>query len=266
MDKSTDNDMRDMRAGERARNDRKGDDSERTRPTGEGGARQSKHRRRRRRDPVAATSTMMPLPPSTPRRGEENPFEEETMEAMAREFRHDRRANGPRQADSDWAFVPMDEWLGHLDGGGSGMEDETLAALTVVITETLSVRDALILSLIAGGECDRDDLIAMVIHAHDPSGKRHIHRLLSEGFDDPMRVPDEERCRLGVELLGDVVERAPARFAVQPLAIVAYVLWWMGDERACGAALRCLDLDDECTLAAIVFAAANRGIRPAWCR
>lgn len=217
---------------------------------------------RRRRERHAAPGKA----PETVRMPADDPFDEETMETMAREFRHDRRANGPGRADADWSLVPMDEWLGHLTGCSSAMEDETLAALVVVMTETLSMRDALILSMIADGECDREELLGFVARPHDPLCKRRMHLLLSEGFDDPLRAPDEERCRLGIDLLGHAAVRAPVRFAVQPLAVVAYVLWWMGDGRAVEASLQCLALDGECSLAAIVFAAAHRGAWPAWCR
>ena len=41
-------------------------------------------------------------------------------------------------------------------------------------------------------------------------------------------------------------------------------MWWMGDSRAVAFALRCLMLDEDCSLAAIVCSAYQRGVMPAW--
>jgi len=46
--------------------------------------------------------------------------------------------------------------------------------------------------------------------------------------------------------------------------VLAYVMWWMGDSRAVAFALRCLMLDEDCSLAAIVCSAYQRGVMPAW--
>ena len=59
-------------------------------------------------------------------------------------------------------------------------------------------------------------------------------------------------------------DRVPESFSVQPLAVLAYVMWWMGDSRAVAFALRCLMLDEDCSLAAIVCSAYQRGVMPAW--
>ena len=61
-----------------------------------------------------------------------------------------------------------------------------------------------------------------------------------------------------------VAADAPLRPAEQPLAVLAYVMWWMGDSRAVAFALRCLMLDEDCSLAAIVCSAYQRGVMPAW--
>lgn len=53
------------------------------------------------------------------------------------------------------------------------------------------------------------------------------------------------------------VEDADLKLQVQPLAIISYILWWMGDERAMLTAMRALAIDEECSLAAIVAAAIH---------
>jgi len=65
-------------------------------------------------------------------------------------------------------------------------------------------------------------------------------------------------------MMFDIIGMVPERYHVQPLAIISYVLWWMGDERAMLCAMRALALDENCSLAAIICSAAHRHIGPAW--
>ena len=76
-------------------------------------------------------------------------------------------------------------------------------------------------------------------------------RELQGAFFDERRRPDEPRCRAGADMLVAMADRVPESFSVQPLAVLAYVMWWMGDSRAVAFALRCLMLDEDCSLAAI---------------
>lgn len=50
----------------------------------------------------------------------------------------------------------------------------------------------------------------------------------------------------------------------QPYATVAYILWWLGDERALPMAVRALACDGKCSLAIIVASAIRAGIHPDW--
>lgn len=54
------------------------------------------------------------------------------------------------------------------------------------------------------------------------------------------------------------------RFLVQPFAVTAYILWWLGDGKAYDTALSALSIDGRCTLASIVVSAMDHGIAPAW--
>ena len=63
-------------------------------------------------------------------------------------------------------------------------------------------------------------------------------------------------------LLHDTVEDTDLKLQVQPLAIISYILWWMGDGRAMLTAMRALAIDEECSLAAIVAAAIHGDLWP----
>lgn len=60
----------------------------------------------------------------------------------------------------------------------------------------------------------------------------------------------------------DTVEDTDLKLQVQPLAIISYILWWMGDGRAMLTAMRALAIDEECSLAAIVAAAIHGDLWP----
>ena len=97
-----------------------------------------------------------------------------------------------------------------------------------------------------------------------PGNTRHLDESLNVSFLDASRKPDTKRCDNGVNMMFDIIGMVPERYHVQPLAIISYVLWWMGDERAMLCAMRALALDENCSLAAIICSAAHRHIGPAW--
>lgn len=213
-------------------------------------------------------------------------FNERELESLARALRRQRREQGPRQADAAWVESPLEEWMSWLDERadldeeraepdgfepdcvdiGDPLPDEVLAALAVGMRETASIRDMMVLSLILDPRiADKSLLMSFVVRPKPVESARRMCALLSDAFDEPLCAPDIGRCRAGVGALLDMGDAMPVAFAVEPMAVAACALWWMGDEAAVPCALECLELDAECSLAAIVFAACNRGIWPAWC-
>ena len=187
------------------------------------------------------------------------------LEELTRRFRSQRRRNGHRKATAEWLADPMDDWLSNLDNGRTELKCDDMASIAVGMHETLSIRDALILSLITSEEaCPKTQLMEFAARPQLARSKRRMCELLSAAFEDEGLVPDVERCRTGVIMMLDIARMVPSPLAVQPLAVVAYALWWLGDERALLFAVQCLAFDEDCSLAAIVFSAINRGLGPAW--
>ncbi|KFI93464.1 hypothetical protein BISA_1552 [Bifidobacterium saguini DSM 23967] len=194
------------------------------------------------------------------------PFDMEDLDMLSSTFHADRRERGPQQADADWVGEPLDEWLASLDEGIADLNPETMAAFAVGMNETLSIRDALILSIIIDRDvCPKAQLIEFASKPHSAHAKRRMSQLLTAAFEDESIMPDEDRCRTGVDMLLNIAMISPMPYCIQPLAVAAYTLWWLGDSSAAALALQCLMLDEDCSLAAMVFSAADRGVFPAWC-
>ncbi|MCI1219382.1 MAG: DUF4192 domain-containing protein [Bifidobacterium sp.] len=194
----------------------------------------------------------------------------EELESKARSFREQRREKGVSQADADWIARPFAAWLRGLEPEDAAkhrhavLERETMAALAVGMAETLSIRDALIVSLVAGAEqCSERRMVDFAVHPHDPRNTRNMYRLLRSAFDDAQVPLDRQRCINGVRMMLSIAGAAPRRFGVQPYAVTAYILWWMGEQSASRYVRKALGLDSRCTLAAIVHSALEHDIGPA---
>ncbi|KAB7791197.1 DUF4192 family protein [Bifidobacterium leontopitheci] len=190
---------------------------------------------------------------------------EDHMEHLCDEYRRHRREEGATKAARQWIDRPFEAWLAGFGGDGTALDDESIAALSAAMVVSLPVRDAMILSLIAPESCgDKAMMIRFASSPHEPQVQVRMCRELQRAFHDDSHRPDLQRCQRGADMLADMIVRLPDRFAVQPMVILAYVMWWIGDSRAAAFALHCLSVDDDCTLAAIICSAVHRGIMPAW--
>ena len=98
---------------------------------------------------------------------------------------------------------------------------------------------------------------------HRRSAEKMGH-MLSEAFHNPVRRPESTLCNAGVAMLRDIASDVPNQFRIQPLTAIAYVLWWSGDDRAVNYARKALNIDNQCSLAAIVLGALQHGSQPVW--
>lgn len=148
---------------------------------------------------------------------------------------------------------------------GRRLSRNDVCRLAVAMEQTFAVRDAVLVSIIVGERrSSRGFLMDFMACPTLPGNARRLEELLNASFHDASAGPDLDRCDNGVTMLFDIIGLVPERYQVQPLAVISYVLWWMGDERAMLCAMRALALDEECSLAAIICSAAHRRIGPAW--
>lgn len=198
--------------------------------------------------------------------GSRKRWKEDDLLALAARLRERRLREGMGRADAQWVDGAFAQWRSGLEGGRFP-DGDSMAALAVAMTQSLAVRDALLMSLVASDEArESATMRRFVIHPHDADSTRLMCRLLGRAFEDVQAHPDRAVCQAGLSMLWAMVDAVPDRFAVQPLAMVAYVLWWSHDDRAGNHAVRALSLDPGCTLAGIVMRALEHGIHPAWCR
>ena len=182
----------------------------------------------------------------------------DTVRRLGTQLREDRRERGPHVADAAWVDEPFDDWLAMLHEG-KPLARTSMLALAVGMDQTLAVRDALIVSIVGGADGARKAvLMDFASRPHAPEVCARMGRLLTAAFTDEHGGLDKARCRAAVGALKDMVGIVPERYRVQPLTIMAYVLWWLGKDEAVEYALEALAIDERCSLAAIVLGAMRR--------
>ena len=197
-------------------------------------------------------------------------FTSDELDTVAETLVTARMNLGLVKADADWIDHPLDDWLMGLDSPDHRLDRESVSRLAVGMKRSLAMRDALIISMVSSMDgdhpaaSDKAVLIDLASRPHAPRNVQRMSRLLAQTFQDEHVHADIHRCAGGVRMLLQMIDVIPQAYAVQPHAVVAYVSWWMGDERAIDDARIALDSDDRCTLAAIVCSALRHGISPAW--
>ena len=192
------------------------------------------------------------------------------LEDAARRLTSARRHLGIAQADADWVEQPFEDWLGCLGSTGTMLGQESVIRFASGMLHSLAIRDALIISVVARSNgdgtspCSTALLVGFASRPHDPMNVERMGDLLAEAFEDKEARADALRCGNALAILASMVEILPDEYTVQPLAIMAYIAWWMGSDEASVLAFRALDRDEGCTLAAIVCSALRHGIWPAW--
>lgn len=141
------------------------------------------------------------------------------------------------------------------------LTDTDAADLARLTSEHLSVRDAFLVHII-DPDTGRDAIMDMALHPHRPDVVAQMGRILTRGFTGG-HVDAKRLAREGTNV-ADIAERVPADIPCAQLeTIAAYLLWWAGDtHKAVTHALTALDIDETCSLAAIVIGAVRGNIMP----
>lgn len=188
----------------------------------------------------------------------------ESVVAKAAEDFHARRADiGLVEADGAWFDDPVNEWMNSLDFADPKLSPEGMLHIAAGTRETLSMRDAMLVSVLA--PITRTDMQRLASAPHDVKSAKTVYDALNSVFRDPTAVPDSGRCATGLKLFALLVRSVPRRDRAHPLACVAYICWWLGfldESRRC--AQESLDIDPSCSLASIIMTATQFEVLPAW--
>jgi hypothetical protein len=191
-----------------------------------------------------------------------------TIQAAARQLTGMRREQGVKAADRDYCTTPCAQWLDSLNAGRDQTSLETRQRLTAGMSVSLAIRDALILSTVDAG-CSLDAMLDFAADPHAPRTARRMYHTLRTAFDDPLWAPDQRRVDTALDILDAMrrdltQEHGEENYAVQPLAMSAYLRWWTEKPGACEKAMRALAIQPNTTLAAIVLTALDHDIKPAY--
>ena len=204
--------------------------------------------------------------------GADTVFSRQELDTLAETLVRSRMKLGLAAADAAWVDRLFDDWLIGLRSTTHVLHRVSASRLAVGMTRSLAIRDSLIISMVSTIEgdhpvaTDKKALIEMASRPHAPHSVQRMSHLLAQTFEDEHMHADPHRCSQGVRMLLQLIALIPKQYAVQLHAVVAYVCWWMGDERAADHARIALEFDERCTLAAIVSSALRHHIAPAWNR
>ena len=181
------------------------------------------------------------------------------------------REHGASSAVNDWCTPLYRSWLSSLYHGQDATSVDTRLRLAAGMHSRLAIRDALILSVVT----DIDDELGMLdcaANPHEPATVSMLTDALERAFNNPDAQPVRRKADTALAILTamrhdiDATGANPA-YQSQPIATSAYLEWWLNKPvcavRDAQLALAC---EPDTTLAAIVLAAVNQGIQPAWAR
>ena len=186
-----------------------------------------------------------------------------TIKQTAEEFARARQRHDWREIAGEWFEAPVRRWIGTLDADGEPEDDTGDAVILAVgMREFLALRDVMLVAAIRGERTDftADRAIGFLRRPMMRDNVRWMEDMPAETFHGS-QAPDRQRCMKAVELLLALIGRLDGGddgWQTQPYATVAYILWWLGDERALPMAVRALARDEGCSLAIIVASAIHR--------
>ena len=131
--------------------------------------------------------------------------DELACEALDEQFRRQRRELGVAQASRLWFEPVLDTWRTWIEDprfDELDCEAQALCELAVTATDSLAMRDALIMMLIMGTDHGSgEEIMEFAVHPHTRASGDAMGRMLTEAFDDPQARPDCVRVERGIAAL-----------------------------------------------------------------
>lgn len=129
----------------------------------------------------------------------------------------------------------FDEWLDGLDTPQATLTKHNMEILAKSMRKSMALRDAMLLSVICAGNPEydegklRDYAAAPRIPNHQLS--EWCERMMKWSFAHAGHETDKDKVLNAIRMLVDIVdtvEDTDLKLQAQPLAIISYILWWMG--------------------------------------
>ena len=159
----------------------------------------------------------------------------------------------------------FEEWLSGLDMERPALSEQSKKTLAESMRASMAWRDSILVSATCSNSSEYD-AVKLKGFAFHREHEEWLGRMISGSLKDETLDEDRTVCRRAVGMLFDIVEAVEdidIELQAQPLAVISYLLWWMGDARAMLTAMRAVAIDEECSLAAIVIGAVHGDRWPA---
>lgn len=187
-----------------------------------------------------------------------------SCQTLAKRFRETKQNQG-LQAAVDLHFADaLDAWLAALDGDNkSSMSRIMMRKFAVAISDSLSIRDSIVVSLVADPDMwSRELLLDIAVHPLERKEMTSMRALLVDSFSAHHVEDRIPRCERGIQLLQHIADGVMRPFTDEVFAVAAYVAWWKGDRSAWQYVWQSLLANKRNTLAPIVMQALICDVYP----
>ncbi|MDO5687813.1 MAG: hypothetical protein Q4G29_00670 [Pseudoscardovia radai] len=190
-------------------------------------------------------------------------YDDDALAKRRRRFHERRSEDGIVATDTAWFRAAVGEWAAALESGRPELSDDVVLDIGAGARETLSIRDALLISVLA--PVGESDMLRVAGDPHDAVSVDIVFESLNGVFRRRSNRPDVPRCLTGLRLYERLAAALPDRDRANAYASTAYVCWWLGlTEEASELSLRARRNDSSCSLAGIIRTAVDFGVVPAW--
>ncbi|EFA23402.1 hypothetical protein [Bifidobacterium gallicum] len=190
------------------------------------------------------------------------------LETLADDLHACVNAHGYVEGIREWCQPAMRAWMSLIDHTTNNVDMEAMTRLIVAMNEAMSVRDALITTVLTVNmtQSRREALVWEVMcKPFKSSTSDAMGKLIMSSFEGRKTAADicsvlsaAAVLQIVLEVMADI-----GRFLVQPSAVIAFLLWWLHmSDQSEDAAHMALDIDEDCGLATIVLEAIDHGVYP----
>ena len=129
----------------------------------------------------------------------------------------------------------FEEWLSGLDMERPALSEQSKKTLAESMRASMAWRDSILVSATCSNSSEYD-AVKLKGFAFHREHEEWLGRMISGSLKDETLDEDRTVCRRAVGMLFDIVEAVEdidIELQAQPLAVISYLLWWMGAPAPC---------------------------------